>query len=83
MPLLARAKLRVATAIGSEALRADAYESICCAWLATTALAGLALNAAFGWWWADPVAALVLVPLIAREGLAAFRGECCSCKGDG
>jgi divalent metal cation (Fe/Co/Zn/Cd) transporter len=72
MPLLARAKLRTANRLGSKALRADSYETIACAWLSATTLAGLALNAAFGWWWADPIAALALIPLIAREGLEAW-----------
>jgi divalent metal cation (Fe/Co/Zn/Cd) transporter len=69
MPLLARAKLRTARALDSRALRADAHETIVCAWLSLTTLCGLALNAAFGWWWADPLAALAMVPLIVREGL--------------
>jgi divalent metal cation (Fe/Co/Zn/Cd) transporter len=77
MPLLGRAKLKVAARLGSRALRADAYETITCAWLSATTLAGLLLNAGFGWWWADPLAALVLVPLIVREGLEGLRGECC------
>ena len=68
MPLLGRAKLRCAGVIGSAALRADAYETIACAWLSGTALIGLGMNAAFGWWWADPLAAVVLIPLIVREG---------------
>lgn len=79
MPILARAKLKAAKRLASKALRADAYETIACAWLSATTLAGLLLNAIFGWWWADPVAALVLVPLIAREGLEGFRGaDSCS-----
>ena len=73
MPLLARAKLRTARALGSRALRADAHETIVCAWLSFTTLLGLVLNAMFGWWWADPVAALAMVPLIAREGLEAVQ----------
>jgi divalent metal cation (Fe/Co/Zn/Cd) transporter len=76
MPLLAWAKLRTARELGSRALRADAYETITCAWLSLTTLAGLVLNAAFGWWWADPAAALVMLPLMVREGLEAWRGEC-------
>ncbi len=76
MPLLAWAKLRTARGLGSRALRADAYETITCAWLSLTTLAGLVLNAAFGWWWADPVAALVMLPLIVREGWEAWKGEC-------
>jgi len=75
MPLLARGKLRVAASLGSRALRADAHESIVCAWLSATTLLGLGLNAVLGWWWADPVAALAMLPLIVREGLEALRGE--------
>jgi divalent metal cation (Fe/Co/Zn/Cd) transporter len=75
MPLLARAKLRVARALDSQALRADAHETIVCAWLSLTTLMGLALNAAFGWWWADPLAALAMLPLIVREGVEAWRGD--------
>ncbi len=82
MPFLGRAKLRAATALNSRALRADAYETIACAWLSLTTLVGLALNASFGWWWADPLAALCLVPLIVREGLEGLRGEDCGCGGD-
>lgn len=73
MPVLARAKLRTAAALGSRALRADAHETIVCAWLSLTTLCGLALNAVFGWWWADPTAALAMVPLIVREGVEAVR----------
>lgn len=73
MPLLARAKLRTARALDSRALRADAHETIVCAWLSLTTLCGLALNAAFGWWWADPLAALAMVPLVVREGMEAVR----------
>jgi len=75
MPLLARAKLRVAASLGSRALRADAHETIVCAWLSATTLLGLGLNALLGWWWADPVAALAMLPLIVREGVEAWRGE--------
>jgi divalent metal cation (Fe/Co/Zn/Cd) transporter len=75
MPLLGRAKRRVAEALDSPTLRADALETVVCGWLAAATLAGLALHAAFGLWWADPVAGLALVPLIAREGLEGLRGE--------
>ena len=75
MPTLAWFKLKAARALGSRALRADAYETIACAWLSFTTLAGLTLNATLGWWWADPLAALVLVPLIVREGLEGLRGD--------
>jgi cation diffusion facilitator family transporter len=74
MPILGRAKLRCASAIGSPALRADAYETIACAWLSGTALVGLGANALFGWWWADPLAALALIPLIVREGWEGLSG---------
>ena len=53
---------------------ADAYETLTCAWLSLTTLAGLVLNAALGWWWADPLAALAIVPLAIREGLEGWRG---------
>lgn len=77
MPVLGWAKLRTAERLGSAALRADSYETITCAWLSLATLVGLSLNAAFGWAWADPVAALVIVPLVVREGLEALRGDCC------
>jgi divalent metal cation (Fe/Co/Zn/Cd) transporter len=75
MPLLGLAKLRVARQLASGAMRADAYETIACSWLSLTTLAGLLLNAALGWWWADPLAALAIVPLVVREGLEGWRGE--------
>jgi divalent metal cation (Fe/Co/Zn/Cd) transporter len=77
MPLLARAKRQVAARLNSRALEADSRQTDLCALLAAIVLVGLALNAAFGWWWADPLAALVMTPIIAREGLAALRGEIC------
>ena len=79
MPLLARAKRRIAARINSGALRADAKQTDICWYLATILLAGVGLNAMLGWWWADPVAALAMVPLIAREGVLALRGETCDC----
>ncbi len=79
MPLLGRAKLKTAQEAGSRALRADGYESISCAWLSLAVLTGLILNATLGWWWADPLAALALVPLILREGVEALRGDQCGC----
>lgn len=78
MPLLARAKRAVANALGSGALRSEAMQTQLCMWLSAILLGGLVLNAALGWWWADPVAALVMVPIIAREGIEGLRGEeCC------
>ena len=76
MPCLGWVKLRTASALQSGSLRADAYESFACSWLSLTTLAGLVLNAAFGWWWADPLAALAIVPLVIREGLEGWRGAC-------
>lgn len=75
MPLLARAKRRVAGQLGSGALRAEARQTDICMYLSALLLIGLALNAALGWWWADPVSALLMVPLIAREGWRALRGR--------
>ena len=80
MPILSRAKSRVANGLGSGALAADAQQTALCAYLSAILLAGLALNAALGWWWADPVAALVMVPIIAHEGIEGVRGrsDCCA-----
>lgn len=75
MPLLGWVKLRTAAALQSGALRTDAYETIACSWLSLTTLIGLVLNARFGLWWADPLAALAIVPLVIREGLEGWRGE--------
>ena len=78
MPMLVRAKRRVADALSSGALRADAKQTEICTYLSAILLAGLGLNALFGWWWADPVAALVMTPIIIREGIEGLRGEACS-----
>lgn len=77
MPLLARAKRKVATSINSRAMHADSRQTDLCAYLSAILLGGLILNAIFGWWWADPVAALVMIPIIAKEGIEALRGEAC------
>lgn len=77
MPLLARAKRKVGTALRSAAMHADAKQTDFCVYLSTILLVGLLMNAAFGFWWADPVAALVMVPIIAKEGLEGIRGEVC------
>ncbi len=86
MPLLWQGKLRVAKRIGSAALKADAACSVTCAYMSITLLVGLALNRAFGWWWADPLAALVLIYFLVREGREAWHeartGETCSCGDD-
>ena len=72
---LARAKLRVGQALGSRALIADSHQTRACWYLSAVTLAGLALNALLGWWWADPVAALAIVVLLVREGWEALSGE--------
>jgi divalent metal cation (Fe/Co/Zn/Cd) transporter len=77
MPLLARAKRRVARGIKSSAMAADAKQTDFCTYLSAILLGGLLLNALLGWWWADPVAALVMVPIIAKEGVEALRGKTC------
>ena len=77
MPLLARAKRRVAADINSRALKADSRQTDICAYLSAILLAGLGLNALFGWWWADSAAALIMVPIIVKEGVEALRGETC------
>ena len=68
MPLLGWMKYRTGVALGSKALMADAKETFVCSYLSLTLLAGLVLNAWLGWWWADPVAALVMVPFLLHEG---------------
>src|SRR6266699_1896801 len=78
MPLLARAKRRVAARLNSHALHADSHQSDICAYLSVILLLGLALNALLGWWWADPIAALCMLPTIIREGVAGLRGKICS-----
>jgi len=79
MPLLASAKRRVASRLRSDALRAEARQTDICMYLSALLLLGLTLNAALGWWWADPASALLMTPLIAREGLETWRGRppCC------
>ncbi len=86
MPLLWQSKLRVAKRIGSAALKADAACSVTCAYMSLTLLVGLFLNRIFGWWWADPLAALVLIYFLVQEGREALHeartGETCSCGED-
>jgi divalent metal cation (Fe/Co/Zn/Cd) transporter len=82
MPVLARAKRRVGIKLGSRALTADAIQTSLCTWLSAIVLLGLGLNALFGWWWADPVAAICMTPIIAKEGVEGLRGEdhCDDCR---
>lgn len=81
MPLLARAKRKVAIALGSRALKSEAQQTQLCTYLSAILLGGLTLNAFFGWWWADPAAALIMVPIIGKEGVEAMRGHD-SCNDD-
>lgn len=77
MPLLSRAKRRVGTELNSAAMHADAKQTDFCVYLSAILLAGLVLNALLGWWWADPLAGLVMVPIIANEGYRGLRAETC------
>ncbi len=79
MPLLARAKRKVAARLGSRALHADSRQTDICSYLSAILLLGLGANALGGWWWADPVAGLFMVPIIGKEGVDALRGESCTC----
>ncbi len=75
MPLLSRAKKKVGSDLGSAAMHADAKQTDFCVYLSAILLLGLVLNATLGWWWADPTAALIMVPLIAKEGVEAMKGD--------
>jgi divalent metal cation (Fe/Co/Zn/Cd) transporter len=78
MPILSRAKKDIGKKLGSKAMNADAKQTDFCVYLSTALLAGLLLNAVLGWWWADPVAALIMVPIIAKEGIDGVKGkDCC------
>jgi divalent metal cation (Fe/Co/Zn/Cd) transporter len=77
MPSLSRAKRRVATQLKSASMHADAKQTEFCTYLSAILLGGLVLNAAFGLWWADPIAGLVMLPIIAREGVDGLRGDTC------
>ena len=78
MPLLARAKRKTAARLDSRALQADSRQTSICGYLSAILLGGLLLNATLGWWWADPVAATVMVPIILHEGRQALTGENCT-----
>jgi len=80
MPVLARAKHDLAHQINSRALEAESRETLVCSYLSAALLLGLAANAVLGWWWADPIAALVIVAVLLKEGWEAFtRRELCAC----
>ena len=78
MPILSKAKRQVGLKLNSAAMQADAKQTDFCAYLSAILVGGLALNALFDFWWADPAAALLMVPLIAKEGVEALRGEKCT-----
>ena len=75
MPYLAREKRRIGAALGSRALISESAQTSLCTYLSAILLGGLLLNAIVGWWWSDPLAALLMVPIIAREGIEGLRGE--------
>ena len=79
MPLLARAKRNVGRKLNSSATVSEASQNMICAYLSIALLVGLLANALFGWWWADPAAALVIAAVAAREGVESWRGESCNC----
>jgi divalent metal cation (Fe/Co/Zn/Cd) transporter len=77
MPLLSRAKRRIGRGLGSRAMHADAKQTEFCTYLSAILLGGLVLNSMWGIWWADPIAALVMVPIIAKEGIDGWRSDPC------
>ena len=77
MPLLARAKRRVGSQLGSSATVKEGAQNMICAYLSVALLVGLSANALLGWWWADPIAALVIAAVAAKEGRESWRGEGC------
>ena len=79
MPLLGRAKQRVGERLGSGATAGEGAQNLLCAYMAAGVLVGLAANAALGWWWLDPVIALVIAAIAIREGREAWGGKGCAC----
>jgi divalent metal cation (Fe/Co/Zn/Cd) transporter len=77
MPVLSRAKRKVGTELGSAAMNADAKQTEFCTYLSAILLGGLVMNSLFGLWWADPIAGLVMVPIIAKEGIEGLQGTAC------
>ena len=77
MPVLSRAKRKVGTELGSAAMHADAKQTEFCTYLSAILLGGLVMNSLFGLWWADPIAALIMVPIIAKEGIEGLNGKAC------
>jgi divalent metal cation (Fe/Co/Zn/Cd) transporter len=81
-PFVSFGKIRAARRLGSRALLAEAKETLACSYLSLTLLLGLLLNSTLGWWWADPAAALLMVPWIVREGIEGLRGDACGCASE-
>jgi divalent metal cation (Fe/Co/Zn/Cd) transporter len=79
MPLLARAKRRVGQQLGSSATVSESAQNLLCAYMSVALLIGLGANALFGWWWGEPLAALVIAGVALREGRASWRGDACGC----
>jgi divalent metal cation (Fe/Co/Zn/Cd) transporter len=79
MPLLARAKRDVGRKLNSSATVSEASQNMICAYLSIALLVGLLANAILGWWWADPLAALAIAAVAAKEGVESWRGETCDC----
>lgn len=79
MPILARSKRNVAKQLNSRAMLADSRQTNLCAYLSAILLGGLLLNTFFGLWWSDSVAALVMLPIIVKEGIEGLKGEICEC----
>jgi divalent metal cation (Fe/Co/Zn/Cd) transporter len=77
MPVLSRAKRKVGAELGSAAMHADAKQTEFCTYLSAVLLGGLVMNSLFGAWWADPIAALIMVPIIAKEGIEGLKGIAC------
>ena len=78
MPVLARKKYQTGKALDSAAMVGDSKQTLACSLLSVALLLGLSLNAAFGWWWADPIAGLAMVPWLLKEGREALSGKACS-----
>jgi divalent metal cation (Fe/Co/Zn/Cd) transporter len=79
MPLLARAKRNIGRQLSSSATVSEAGQNMICAYLSIALLVGLGANALFAWWWADPLAALVIAAVATREGVASWQGKSCEC----
>jgi divalent metal cation (Fe/Co/Zn/Cd) transporter len=77
MPVLSRAQRRAGRALGSASAVADSKQTLLCTYLSAVLLVGLLLNTLFGWWWADPLAALAIAVVAVKEGREAWRGEAC------